>query len=257
MLYLIYSVYLDSLAFLWKNFLIVIPYFMVTVLSFGLGKIITGTSLPEEFIVAIFPLFLFGTAEILITVVAYTKIVFEKGEYSFWDVFKAYFEKAMLLLITVSFVVIFTAAIFSVFVPVLDGFIRFFGIITVLFVGAFSLRQMIFYNNDSIYASIKSGLKDIHRNFLFYVLFEMASVVILSFPSLLFFARWLNIPILTLVEHEIRSGPFLWLNWILSSVFYTLHSIAITYAFICKNRNKFPRKLHLDFEQFKLFNRKS
>ena len=86
--------------------------------------------------------------------------------------------------------------------------------------------------------SIKAGLKELYINFFFYLFVALLGMGILVFPSLVFPSSWLIFPFLPVTEFKsVGFGNEInWIRLLLNPILSTLTSVALTYAFIFKNK---------------------
>jgi hypothetical protein len=200
-----------------------------------------GDSLLEIFVGSIIPMLMLCFAEMCIIILVYKREEIIVTNEPILKTFNRNTGNFLLLTAFFAFVFIgfvFVLAIFLINVRWLRDLIT-LPIALILFaIYPLSLRHMIFYSVNIVGDSIKAGFKELYKNFFFYLFVTLIGILLSIFPSLFLPSSWLVFPLLPVVE---RSS--LWLGneinlvgLFLNIVLSTLTSVALTYAFILKNK---------------------
>jgi hypothetical protein len=111
-----------------------------------------------------------------------------------------------------------------------------------LFYGFFilGLRHSIFHNEYLGVGSGVAGLKQIYNHFAYYIFVALLGILILAIPSLLYPPSWLAVPFLPIAELNVlgAGNGFNWIGFLLGPILSSLISVALTYAFIFKNKKE-------------------
>lgn len=244
MLYIIYYVFSDSLTFIRKNPFVLLLFYLSYAHDTFVERFLIGTSISERFIRFFLPLFVLATIEIYTLVVVCKREIACKSDISIWQSFKSIYNRAFLLLALNSLLLFFCI----IFIDLLFGLSGFFS--SVLFFIAFciyaiscifGLRCLVFFDIVMAVDAAKAGIKEFFKNFIFYVSFIFAGLLITRFPSLIFPSSWIVNPHIPIVELLVPGRQAM--NASLFEIFtYPLlsliSSLSLTYAFIYKNKNK-------------------
>jgi hypothetical protein len=112
-------------------------------------------------------------------------------------------------------------------------------LVLILFAGSYSLglRHLIYYNPPEVSSSIWAGIKDFVVNFFFYAFVALLGAVVIAFPSLLFPVTWTIFPVAPIAEtYKGSASGVNWFSLIITPFLYAVTSVAMTYAFLTKNR---------------------
>lgn len=240
MLITIYNIYVDSLIFIWRNVFVILPYAFYYIL-----ELLLHTWFPDSFLLEyIIPITILCFVEMCIVIVVYKKEEIIVTKEPIFNTFNRNSGNLLLLTAFFSVIIIGLALIFAIWSIFFDETSRLIDLIYVsialiLFaIYPLSLRHMIFYSVNIVGDSIKAGFKELYKNFFFYLFVTLIGILLSIFPSLFLPSSWLMFPLLPVVE---RSGLGLgneinFVGLFLNIVLSTLTSIALTYAFILKNK---------------------
>ena len=235
MIYLIYSVYLDSILFLRKKLFVLLPYYVLLIVTSVFEKYFNSNFLLKDFISFFIEFFLLIFLEIFTTVLVCKHTIFSSHEYPFWTMLKHYYERGLFLFVSTLFFLILFGVVLAIFAPAIGRFGYTLSTISCMFICTLSLQYMVVYNKDSIRDSLKGGVASLYKDFIFYFLVLLVGILINKFPSLLFPSSWLFLPILSIAEIEFILSPVTWLSWLIYPVLNSLQFISITLAFIYKH----------------------
>ena len=238
---MIYNIYVESIIFIRRNIYILLPYIFYEILNLSLEIWLPGNSFLERSIRLDIPMLIVCFLEMIIIVIVYRKEAVIVSEESIWQSFFRFSGSTLLLTVYSGFVVVvcmFVLALISLNVPIIGNWVAILvvGIIVVAY--PLSLRHLIYYNNIMVMDSIKAGLKELYINFFFYLFVALLGMGILVFPSLVFPSSWLIFPFLPVTEFKsVGFGNEInWIRLLLNPILSTLTSVALTYAFIFKNK---------------------
>lgn len=241
MLYVIYSVYGDSVRFIWRHPYILLLLYIHSALSWFLGSYIVGDLISENFIRILPPMLLFLLIMIFTSVTVYVKEISLGSHLIIWELFKDRFERALLLSFSALFIYILFGFLLGLIFINADQ--KIFKSIMILlgcnFAIAyfFGLLYQIFYRSNQIVESLKNGLIEFYKNFLFYVLVLLVGIVVIRLSLLNSFTIILTAP-LTLIFGE-ENGINQFVPTIMYSTFSALQLVALNFSFVYKNKNKF------------------
>lgn len=232
----IYNIYIDSLIFIRKNLFVILPYTFWYILKLLLQTWFPGDSLLEIFMGSIVPVFILCFVEMCIIILVYKREEIIVTKEPIWKTFNRNAGNVLLLTAFFAFVFIgsiFVLAIFLINVRWLRDLITLPLALILFAIYPLSLRHMIFYSVNIVRDSIKAGFKELYKNFFFYFFVVLIGILLSMFPSLFLPSSWFVFPLLPVAElSDFGSGVELLLGIVLS----TLTSVALTYAFILKNK---------------------
>lgn len=228
----IYNIYIDSLIFIWRNIFVILPYTFYYLL-----ELLLPTWFPENFLLEkTISIIILCFVEMCIVIAVYKKEEIIVTKESILKTFNRNSRNVLLLTAFFAVIIISLALFFSIFFDRGSRLIDLIYISIGLFLFAiypFSLRHMIFYSVNIVRDSIKAGFKELYKNFFFYFLVVLIGILLSMFPSLFLPSSWFVFPLLPVAElSDFGSGVELLLGIVLS----TLTSVALTYAFILKNK---------------------
>ena len=239
MFWMIYTFYVDSLLFIIKNRIVVFPFFFYVVGYFLLGQFFEG------FLNFLFLIVYYCLVETYATVVVYKEeMLFDSSE-SAWQIINRFSGKILLLTVTEGFALAFFLVVYIVlFYDNGFEFERpFFGFIEFFFGTAYllSLRHLLYHDPILVMDSMKAGVKDLYKNFPFYLLLVLFGKVLAGYPSILFPVSWAIVPFLPIAElsRNIAIGDGInWISIIINPILFAITSIAFTYAFLTMKRKE-------------------
>jgi hypothetical protein len=235
----IYSIYVESIIFIRKNILVVFPYFLYSIFDLISEKWLSKESMTEQLIYFSGFALILCLVEVFTIAFIYTKEGLTNSSDSIWGIVKRFYDKAVLLLLTCFLIYVLCNVLLNLVNIHLNGWIS-LTFAVFLFYGFFTLglRHSVFYNKYLGISSGIAGLKQLYYHFFFYLLVPLFGILIWGIPSLLSPTSWFTVPFLPIAELNIL-GAGVGLNWIgflLSPILFSLIPIALTYAFIFKNK---------------------
>ena len=243
MLYAIYSVYGDSVRFIWRHPYILLLFYVESALSWFLRDYIPGGAISENFIKFFPPAFLLFLIFIFTSVIIYVKEISLGNPLIIWELFKERFERALLLSSSALLFMLCPVFLFSLITPVeYEKTIKSLMILVYcnfVITCFFGILRQIFYRSNQIMESMKSGLTEFYKNFLFYVLVLLVGIVIVRLSLLNSFIVVLATPLILIFGEGNNINQFV--SMIMYSIFSALQLVALNFAFIYKNKNKFLR----------------
>jgi len=240
MLYAIYSVYGDSVRFVWRHPYVLLLFYVESALSWFLGDYIPGGVISENFIRIFPPIFLLFLIFIFTSVIIYVKEISLGNHLIIWGLFKERFERALLLSSFALLFMLCPVVLFSLISS--DEYEKIFKSLMILvycnFVITcfFGILYQIFYRSNQVMESMKSGLVEFYKNFPFYVLVLLVSIVIIRVSLSNSFIAILTMPLILIFGEGDNINQFV--SMIIYSTFSALQLVALNFAFIYKNKTK-------------------
>jgi len=241
---MIYTLYIDSLIFVRKNLFVVFPFFF-----YGIGSFLLGVVSKDSFIYSLINVLLlivyFCMIEAYGIVAVYKREMLFDSEETIWQIVNRFFGKILLLSFTEGFVLIFLFVVYMIIFRDINSALEklFLGFVGVFFCVAYliSLRHLILYDPTLVMDSMKAGVKSLYKNFFFYLFVILLGGLLMRFPSALFPVGLAIMPFLPIAEFNdgiVYGGGINWFNLLLSPILMAVSSIALTYAFLSKNRKE-------------------
>jgi hypothetical protein len=228
---------MDSIVFIRKNIYVLLPDLFLA----GLNLLLKFW-VPESMVRALAFVLIACFFQMFVVVIVYRAEKIISGE-TIWRTFNRFSGSVLLLTIYyVFYLVVLNVVLRLVFqnIRVLANFFGFLVFCIALIAYPLSMRHLIYYNNIMIVDSIKAGVKELYTNFFYYFFVVLLGAILLVFPSLIFPSSWLTLPFLPIAEAAnvgIKNGMN-WFGFLLQPILSTLVVVALTYAFIFKNKKE-------------------
>ena len=239
MFLVIYNIYVDSIIFIRKNIFVLLPYIFYEVLIFTLRVWPSSNSFFDRPVRSYLPMLIVCFLEMFIVLIVYKKEAIIVSKETIWELFNRFFGSTLLLIVYsgfIAFLCVFVLMFLFMNMPVLRIWIIIFFAYIIAATYPLSLRHLIYHNNIMVVDSIKAGMKELFRNFFFYLFVVLLGMAVLIFPSLIMPSSWFTFPILPIAEFAGSGSGIDWFRLLLNPILSTLTSVALTYAFIFKNK---------------------
>lgn len=244
MLITIYNIYVESVVFVRKNILVVVPFVLFQVVCFFVRTWLqSDTTLGKFAYQSVYFLF-FWQAVVFVILAVYKKEGVIKAEMGILlAAWRSVGSIALLILYTLFAVFVLGLSISIVFeiLGFADAGKEF---LVLLIIAAFwvtfplSLRHMIFYNKIFVSESIKAGFVELYTHPLFYLCVFLSGLIVSLFPSLLSPVSWVVFPFMPIAEwtDERQFTAINWFGTLLYPFIAAVIQVSLTYAFILKNK---------------------
>ncbi len=216
----IYSNYVKAVTFIQKNLYVILPYLMFV----AFGRTVREWSLGGGVNRAVYPVgvsLIICFTEVVVIASVYAKEAIIDPSHSIWQTLKKFYDKAVLLFAACFGILVFFQVLLTLLNVDLNSILGFvFSVLVFYGFFALGLRHSMFYNEYLGIRSGMTGIKHLYNHFPFYFSYAFTGVMVV------------------VISDFLLPSLINWIAVLVSPVLYSLISIALTYAFIDKNKKE-------------------